>query len=373
MRIFVEPNDVLMFRDGKPFSGGDDHFARGSFPPPPSTIYGAIRSHILSLKSGEFQTFKKEPNKIPKEIADEIGFPDKLGTLKITYFGVAENHVEQVKQYFPMPRDIARRKGKDNGKFYILKPQGSMQNIVLTDMPAGLEHLWVSAEEALESASGFLLEDEMTKYLMGEAPGNVIDSKKIYETEERTGIRKNRSIRSVETGGLYSVEYFRMEKGFGFALEVTGTKLLPDSGIMRLGGDHRSANYHKHSWNDIENKSIKNKVLKDKVFKLVLLTPAVFEQGWLPDGIDSNTAEGIINGIRVKMTAACVGKPIGIGGFDIVKEMPKVMNKAVPAGSVYYFELLDTDVEKLFSNLWLKSINNKRHQEGFGITLIGGI
>ncbi|MFN3533317.1 MAG: type III-B CRISPR module-associated Cmr3 family protein, partial [Candidatus Brocadia sp.] len=32
MKIFIEPNDVLMFRDGKPFSGGDDHYARSTFP-----------------------------------------------------------------------------------------------------------------------------------------------------------------------------------------------------------------------------------------------------------------------------------------------------------------------------------------------------
>jgi len=373
MKIFIEPNDVLMFRDGKPFAGGDDHFARGSFPPPPSTIYGAIRSHILSLKSGAFQTFKKEPVKIPKELIDEIGSSNEFGTLNITYFGVAENVGTWVKQYFPMPKDVAKQKGKNNGKFYILKPQGSMQNIVLTDLPGGLKHLWISQEEALESASGFLSEDEIARYLMGELPENIIDSKTIYETEERTGIRKNRATRSVKTGGLYSVEYFRMNRGFGFALEVKGTQLLPESGIIRLGGDHRSANYYKFSWNDIDNQPIKEKISKEKHFKLILLTPAVFEQGWLPDGIDENIKEGIINGIKVKMTAACVGKPIGIGGFDIVKGMPKVMNKAVPAGSVYYFELLDENVEKLFSNLWLKSINNKRQQEGFGITLIGGI
>ncbi len=373
MRILIEPNDVLMFRDGKPFAGGDDHFARGAFPPPPSTIYGALRSHILSIRSGQFQTFKKEPEKISKEILDEIGSPGKLGTLKINYFGVAENEGAQVKHFFPLPKDIVKEKGVKNGKYQILKPQGSLRDIVLSNLPAGLEYLWITDEAAFESVAGFLSEDGMAKYLLGETPKAVIDLGEVYKIEERTGIRKNRATGSVETGGLYNVEYFRMAKGFGFALEIDGTKLFPDSGIIRLGGDHRSAKYSKLSWNDIDNKHIKEKVSKDNHFKIVLLTPAVFEQGWLPDGIDSNTGEGVINGVRAKMTAACVGKPIGIGGFDIVKEMPKIMNKAVPAGSVYYFELLDTDFEKLFDNLWLKSIKNKRQQEGFGITLIGGI
>ncbi len=372
MRIFIEPNDVLMFRDGKPFSGGDDHFARGSFPPLPSTIYGALRSHLLSIKSGEFETFKNEPARISKDITDEIGNTDTLGTLEIKQFSLAKNDGGQIKQYFPMPRDIARIKGKDDSSFYILKPNGVIGSIVQTDLPSGLLHMWHETEEALEATSGFLSQDEMTRYLIGESPKKIIDSKKIYETEERTGIRKSRSSRSVETGGLYSVEYFRMKNNFGFTLLIGGTQLMPETGIMRLGGDHRSAHYQARSCEGIDIKPIKDKVAQDKQFKLILLTPAVFKHGWLPEGIDSNTFEWSIYGVKVKMLGACVGKPIGIGGFNMAKGMPKIMKKAAPAGSVYYFELANGNVDVLFENLWLKSISDGRSKEGFGITLIGG-
>jgi len=373
MKLFIEPNDVLMFRDGKPFAGGDDHFARGSFPPPPSTIYGALRSHILSVKSGEFDTFKNDHAKISKTIIDEIGTKDSLGTLAITQYSIAKNNGTHIQQYFPMPKDIAKAKGKDDNRFYILKPNRGVNDIALTDLPPGLHHVWHETEDALEAATGFLSEEDMVRYLMVNAPKNGVDAKDIYQTEERTGIRKNRSRRSVETGGLYSVEYFRMKEGFGFALELEGTALLPESGIMRLGGDHRSARYFKSSWKDIDIKPIKDKIANDKHFKLVLLTPAVFKQGWLPDGIDGNTGEGIINGVKLKMTGSNIGKPIGIGGFDIVKGMPKTMKKTVPAGSVYYFELKDGNVDDLFKGLWLKSISDERNKEGLGITLIGGI
>lgn len=372
MKLFIEPNDILMFRDGRPFAGGDDHFARGSFPPPPSTIYGALRSHILSLKSGEFETFIREPAKISKDITDEVGTKDNLGTLAITQFSIAKNNDGQILQYFQIPRDIAKIKGKEDNEFYILKPNSLINNNALTDLPTGLHHVWYAKEDALESAAGFLSEDEMARYLMGEAPKKVIDSSNIYQVEERTGIRKNRQTRSVHEGGLYSVEYFRMKEGFGLTLEVEGTKLIPESGIMRLGGDHRSAHYHSASWKDINTKPIKDTILKNKRFKLVLLTPAIFKQGWLPEAIDTNTFEGTINGVTAKMTGACIGKPVGIGGFDLVKKMPKPMKKAVPAGSVYYFEVKDDKVDDLFERLWLKSISNERAQEGFGITLVGG-
>ena len=48
MRLFIEPSDVLLFRDGKPFSAGDDHAARSIFPPSPRTFQGAVRAAILS-------------------------------------------------------------------------------------------------------------------------------------------------------------------------------------------------------------------------------------------------------------------------------------------------------------------------------------
>jgi CRISPR-associated protein Cmr3 len=371
MKLFIEPNDILMFRDGKPFSGGDDHFARGSFPPAPSTIYGALRSHILSIKSGEFDTFKKEPNKIDKKITNEIGTPDGIGSLTITRFTLAKKNSKSIEQYFPMPRDIAKNKGKENGRLYILKPN-TLQKTAMTDLPAGLINMWYPSEDAMEAVSGFLSLKEMADYLIGKVPSILTETKELFDTEERTGIRKSKTSRSVHEGGLYSVEYFRLNEGVGFAVEIENTKLLPTSGILRLGGDNRSANYTEMAYNEISDTPIKAMIDKTKRFKLVLTTPSIFKNGWIPEGIDSNKMQGQINGIEVKLISVCIGKPVGIGGYDFAKNHPKVMKKAVPTGSIYYFELKNSNVDGLFESLWLKSISDEKAQEGFGITLIGG-
>ncbi|MFZ5996175.1 MAG: type III-B CRISPR module-associated protein Cmr3 [Nitrospirota bacterium] len=371
MKLFIEPNDILMFRDGKPFSGDDDHFARGSFPPPPSTVYGALRSHILSTAWPEFSTFADKNGVIPEHIKQEIGTPAEKGALTIKLFAIAKKNSKGIEQYFPMPRDIAKDKGKENGGVYILKPDNKLQDTVMTDLPSGLQHLWHPTEDALEAAAGFLSSSEMWEYLIGNIPKST-DADKIFKTEERTGIGKSRTTRSVETGRLYSVEYFRLNGNCGFAVEVGNTKLLPESGMLRLGGDNRSARYSTVSWNDIQGEPIKKKILETKRFKLILTTHAIFTNGWMPGGIDDKTMEGSINGIAVRLISACIGKPIGIGGFDMAKGMPKPMKKAAPAGSVYYFELKDSNVDNLFGKLWLKSISDEKSQEGFGITLIGG-
>ena len=44
MHISIKPFDCLFVRDGKPFSMGDEVWASGIFPPPPSVVYGALRT-----------------------------------------------------------------------------------------------------------------------------------------------------------------------------------------------------------------------------------------------------------------------------------------------------------------------------------------
>jgi CRISPR-associated protein Cmr3 len=371
MKLFIEPNDVLMFRDGRPFAGGDDHFARGIFPPSPATIYGALRSHILSNCWSEFTKFKNNQGQIPEDVKKEIGTPTELGSLALCQFTLAKRNGNNIEQLFPMPKDVVQEKGVEDGKPCILTPLNLSSSKTITDLPAGLSNMWSPTEKLMEAVSGFLSSIEISKYLLGTAP-SITEADKLVQTEERTGIQKSRKTRSAETGRLYSVEYFRMSESSGFAVEVENTKLLPDSGILRLGGDNRSAGYTKALWNDIPIEPIKKRIAETKRFKLVLTTPAIFNQGWLPEGIDADTMQGQINGIEIKLISACIGKPIGIGGYDFVKNQPKRMKKAVPTGSVYYFEMKDGKADNLFEKLWLKSISDEKAQEGFGITLIGG-
>ena len=46
--IVLDAFDTLFFRDGKPFFMGDDTWADGIFPPPPSVISGALRTGYFS-------------------------------------------------------------------------------------------------------------------------------------------------------------------------------------------------------------------------------------------------------------------------------------------------------------------------------------
>jgi CRISPR-associated protein Cmr3 len=171
--IFIEPLDVLLFRESKPFSGGEDHLARSVFPPPPSTVYAALRSHLLSCSFGRFEAFKKGEG-VPAELAGEVGSPEKFGILELKRLLVARKkelpkvgrEVLQVQLLFPMPKDVAKVKKEKPGPYALLKPAGAFP--VHTNLPQDLEHLWFQKDSHLEPAGGWLTEAGMQRYLDGE-------------------------------------------------------------------------------------------------------------------------------------------------------------------------------------------------------------
>jgi CRISPR-associated protein Cmr3 len=390
--IFIEPLDVLLFRDAKPFTGGEDHLARSVFPPPPSTIYAAIRSHLLSQCFGRFEAFK-EGRDVPPDLAEEIGSPANFGSLELRRLLVARkrdlvtSHQQptSVELLYPMPNDVAVVKGSK--QYVLLKPADQFP--VRTNLPPGLRHLWLTKDVHLEAATGWLTEEGMQRYVEDEAhspdsffaPGEVIAGdqigKLIFTREERTGIARDRVRRSVREGLLYSVEYLRLRPGVGFFVEIERTRLLPGSGTIALGGDRRPAHYRPARASALALGKLQQRIQERRRFKLVLTTPALFEHGWRPKWIDGQTLEGSRGNVRVKLVAAALGKPIGIGGFDLVKQHPKPVHRFVPAGSAYFFELREGEAAAAIEAFHEKSVSEDSEtfpetvKQGFGHSVIG--
>jgi CRISPR-associated protein Cmr3 len=200
----------------------------------------------------------------------------------------------------------------------------------------------------------------------------------IFNREERTGIARDRARRSVREGLLYSIEYIRLKQGTGLFAQFDGTKLMPDSGHISLGGDHRPAHYQPAQTPKLNPEKIKTGIASTKRFKLVLTAPTLFVNGWCPKWIDRRTLEGSRDHVRVKLIAAALGKFTGIGGFDLVKQHPKPIHRFAPAGSVYFFELLEGNADTVLQTFHEKSISEdiqtfpQTARQGFGHSLIGG-
>jgi CRISPR-associated protein Cmr3 len=119
---------------------------------------------------------------------------------------------------------------------------------------------------------------------------------------------------------------------------------------------------------------------------MVLSTPAYFENGWLPSWINKDSLTGTFPNtqIKIKLISVTMGKYKSIGGFDYKIRKPKPSKRFVPAGSVYYFQVLNENNINWDSILSShgKSItdNHKENDDsirynyrnqGFGISYIG--
>jgi CRISPR-associated protein Cmr3 len=354
MKLFIQPNDVLFFRDGRPFDAGGDHVARLQFPPNPVTFYGAIRAALIG-QLGSFQKFREESAN--PQLKEVIGYVMKKeergqeiievmsGSLMISDFGLGKREGIQQTRLFPIPLDITQDKDKETKAYFVMNPEKADERRWRTNLPRNNLCLLSSPESGdkiLESPSGFLTEEGLKAYLSQTQlqAGHFIGTDEVFQREYRVGIERSIATMTAEEGQLYSIEFARLHANAGFCVEVTGMNGLVETfkqhTLLRLGGESRSACYQETTWDSPTAPAITN-----GRFKAVLLTPAIFSNGWIPDSIDATALDGTIAECSVKLIAAAVGRPVGIGGWDIVKRESKPMRRAVPAGSVYYFECLE--------------------------------
>ena len=186
------------------------------------------------------------------------------------------------------------------------------------------------------------------------------------ESEPKTGIGRDNSTHTTREGLLYRAEMKRF-KSLNFVVDFEDME-LPESGFLKLGGDGKMVEYKKIEKFNTLDPQIPS---ENKRFKLYFLTPTIFKNGWLPAWINEKDMTGIYNGLTLKLLTACTGKSVNIGGFDMKETNPKAIKKAVPAGSVYYFEIIEGSIQEAVKVFYNKSISDEKKNEGFGICFVG--
>lgn len=108
--------------------------------------------------------------------------------------------------------------------------------------------------------------------------------------------------------------------------------------------------------------------------RLVVVTPAELEGGWLPGGFVRKDREihGCLGDVPVVLRAAFVGRPIAVAGWDMASNKPKPLSRMAPAGSVYFLERTDGRCfdGRSVRPLWLTALGRRR-EEGFGLVVPG--
>jgi CRISPR-associated protein Cmr3 len=363
---FIEPSDVWLFRDGRPFAANDQSRAASIFPPTPRTLQGVIRSARLA-QSGESFDYKHWSDALKAE----IGQPDNFGALKMRGPLLARRKADStLERFFPLPADIV----KLTSGWHVLSPDN---RTIQANWPTGLQPLLSpSGSEQVKFEHGWLNETSMLAYLNG-AQGDLsepVNSGELFQREPRLGIGIESGAKSTVEGMLYQIEFVRLQESVGLLVEFSGVSLtLP--GTLQIGGEGRAARYATSptglSLAQKPQLTVNNSKLR---FKTYLATPAFFGQGWLPSEINSQTLSGKWHGLELQLVAAAIHKPQSIGGRDIAarRDAQRPMKRAVAAGSVYFWET-SASAQEVFAAFDGQCISDKPEADiGFGLCYTGG-
>jgi len=374
MIIQIEALDTLFFRDGKPFEMGDDTWASGIFPPPPSVFYGALRSAYFAENMNEFGK-ANTPN-------------DPSKSLEITkiYLSISPQ-ISSIDLIFPTPLDLIypknitrtipeKRKEFNEGIFKLKKLLPKEVDKKTEASSSKLPNILTYNENVEDIANSIIYKTQLTNYLAG--IGNEYEVKllsKILKEEPKIGIARKNETHISDDGALYRITLRRMDD-IKFYVEYQLDTLKTQKTIIKLGGEGKTAVLDSTIPKD--NIEYNSPDFEANEFKLYLFTPAIFKKGWLPDWIDENTLEGNYNGVDLVLTHCAIGKPEHIGGFNMAEKQPKYMRKAVPAGSVYYFKTKNNqpiNPKNIFTKASIcdEFKDFEYHKQGFGLFYLGQI
>ena len=344
---FLKPVDVWLFRDGRPFDVGMGNRAQSLFPPYPTVVQGAIRSHQLVLQNINLNDKER--------ILSTVGSTEDYLDLRLRGPFLAYKDGSKTEIFYPLPADavtVDLKKG-------LVKP-ASVPVAPPTDILTSRGDLWIMGLEDKPVKGGgnfWLKQDQLVRYLKRETV-ETVQEKDLFTREIRTGISIDENTRITVKGALFEVEYIRPEKGIGLLMDLQGYS-WPETGLLRLGGESRAATFEKvaDAAINLPVKDIPDANLPAR-FKVCFVTPTWFTQGWKPENWNT-----FFTG-QVMLRSAAISRYQSIGGFDFSKKWHKPSRRFVPAGSVFYFE--SSGPSQIKSNLVQNALTEWGAEIGFG-------
>lgn len=321
---FLEAEDVLFFRDGRPFNAGEDHHAASRFPPSPSVIQGVFRSHYLVHQGVALD----DKEAIRQRIGDGNDYKGlRLGAPLLARLGKDG----QITRFFPTPADACLVK-EDSG---LIQPRQLAAFSHHGLAWQGLKYLPTAPKDSPISKGDlgdYVSEADFAAYFLHGKAVTTHKETDLFVREARLGIQLESGSRSTREGMLYEAEFIRPCEGVGLLVEMEGLPDFPTSGVMRAGGEGRALRYRAIQPPAAAVKLAQAGESLPARFKVYFASPAWFEDGWRPKDW-SEFFEG-----EVAVAAAAVGGYQVIGGYDLLDGKQKAASRWLPAGSILYFE-----------------------------------
>lgn len=374
----IKAIDQLFFRLGTPFEAeGETHLLGSAFPPIPSTYSGMFKPFVSKNCKSEYENNKSNEKNINHALKisyngvlykDNFCFPQPLDMfISKSYDFTSEKEIKEKQQYELKTMELMCRPMSNFPlKYCLIKSNLPTENTNEKKMKT-LEDIYIEEGDLISYLKGedsFINGFSLNNHLSRERKlGIKINSKSIDKRElDKDDYKKDNN--------LYEIEMVRPHADLQLAVEVKGIE-IENIKLNRLGGESKIAEIQRLSEKTLNIPKLES---DSKYFKLYLATPAIFENGWFPQWIDDNEAKigkfhGKKRNIKVKLIAATVGRYVPAGGFGQEKEnekyQPREMRYAVPAGSVYYFEILEGTFEDAVHLFHQKCMSDYRLNYGF--------
>lgn len=382
---YVRPTDSVFVRGNLSFGNAGEHGA-GLMPPPPSLFAGAFRSALLGLEAAHLESFLSQGKCNDVALHACLGTPTEPGAFRVSWITLAAERGGSVEAITPLPADLLLL----GPAFAVLKPRPPVQGVVSAGL-LPLRATLTSAKQEKPTGGIYLHQQGLAQHLRGvlPEPTSKVDARQIHQRDPRLGIGLDNRTRTAEDGLIYTTEGFAFSpqgpfRSTGFLVGLEGVSgVMPESGTLRLGGDGRSATYRRVSFD-----MPVMRAPEGRRFRLILQTPALFAQGWLPAGV-AQQADGSYrlhgNGFSARLACAALGRREVVSGWDLFEWKPKPAQAAAPAGSVYWFDEFEGDFSKLAawaaSGLWSDNatmshtspdnLDATRRAEGYNRALLG--
>ena len=390
--VSVQPRDPIIARDGRPFGLTSGNRMRCLDWPLPSVAAGSLRTLLGRKLGGNFDV------KLIKQLK------------KLVCRGPLPVSGETL--YVPCPNDAIIHQDGAGDK---LQPCFDMEEGCGTDLPDGLVPVLGSQPLGKsKSPPKWWSKDKMVEWLVTD-----VDLAKFFHEEtgflkspsqdERTHLKIDPHTLASEEGMLFTTSGLVLDR-FGrsgdetttaeSSLSMTAThgagsilqgawKDFPS--FQPFGGERRLVEFSNAPeqadlWNcPGEIRKALDGVKEGSRLRMVLASAAIFSGGWRPGWLDDSvqrihTPPQLKPGtLKLKLVAVSNQRWEPVSGWSYEphehtrRPGPKAIRRMVPAGGVYFFEVVSCEANIPWEELWLASVSDDEQDrnDGFGLAMWG--
>lgn len=364
MSLRLTPVDTFFFKGQQTALSSNDQSMSGMFPPRPNTIYGALRSAFIHAHT-TFENFYEGSH---EEVKRWMGTPDELGDFQIDFCSL----FFEGSPLLPLPLDYQVIEDGKKGKAVPLKLK---ENDGLSSVDSKwLLYSTTNGKSKSSSNQYIKLQDWKLAMVHNKEISNLYSISNLLVTEPKIGISLDYERKTAEQSKLYQISSLRFQKDGSLVVFSSSAPDFQNIPFARVGAENRpwtikQEDGHFSLYDNKEMTTLKEQLKKTKIAKIILLSPAIWENGSRPS-IYRDGKLKLSNQLEVEWLTAAIGRPSLYGGWDIKKHRPKHRKFMVPEGSVIYVKVEEQQIEQFVQLANGFSLTDEGAKEGFGFAVV---